>query len=250
MKCLNCGKELNPGAKFCDECGTKIEINQQDESEKRTELQENNSPEKNESASVIIKANHSKNGLTGFLKDQSKRKYIFIGVAILCLILIIMLELLMGSSDTASSDTAYDNTYDNFGNDEIVTAISPEEIATEKVTVENAGIEVVMLSKKFGGGIDGYIELTEAAAYVDTFGDASITVTGIKGDHGESKRPDGTYRYGNPYIPFRAYDANGTVLYSGSVKVDNYENKEKGDVCKGSQTTFVEAEKVAKIEIG
>ena len=249
MKCLNCGKELNPGAKFCDECGTKIQINQQDESEKRTELQENNSPEKNESASVIIKANHSKNGLNGFLKDQSKRKYIFIGVAILCLILIIMLELLMGSSDTASNDTAYDNTYDNFGNDEIVTAISPEEIATEKVTVENVGIEVVMLSKKFGGETDGYIELTEASAYVDTLGFACVTVTGIKGDHGV-QRSDGTYYYNNPSIPFRAYDANGTVLDSGSLKVDNYENKEKGDVCKGSETTFVEAEKVAKIEIG
>lgn len=27
MKCPNCGKELNPGDKFCKGCGTKVEGN-------------------------------------------------------------------------------------------------------------------------------------------------------------------------------------------------------------------------------
>ena len=26
MKCVNCGKELNESAKFCDECGTPVNI--------------------------------------------------------------------------------------------------------------------------------------------------------------------------------------------------------------------------------
>lgn len=169
-----------------------------------------------------------------------------LGVIAIVLLFVIVVSLINNSS-TSSNNETYDNYYqdDNFGNNEEVTAVQKEDIVAE-----TPDIEVVILSKKFGGDTHGYIEITNATVSVDgTFGDAVINVEGIKGGHGRQKT-DGTYWYSNPPIEYRVYDANGTLLWSNNIYVDNYENKEQGDICKGSAWTYVDANKVARIEIG
>lgn len=185
------------------------------------------------------------------MKKTNKKFGIVLGIAVAALILMIMIVVIINSNNSSNNQYTppVDNVNDTFGNDEDVTAIAKDEITTEKVTAENPEIEVVILSKKFGGGSHGYIEIKEATAYVDNLGDANISVTGIKGGHGD-KKSDGTYWYSNPSIPYRVYDANGTELWANNVYVDNYENKEVGDLCKGSTPTYVDANKVARIEIG
>jgi|GEM_PF-4880748 len=169
-----------------------------------------------------------------------------LGAVALVLVFIIIIMLVSNSSTNSNNDNYNDNYYqeDNFGNNEDVTAVQKED-----VVATTPDIEVVILSKKFGGGIDGYVEVTKASASVNERGEVLLSVEGIKGGPGDQKS-DGSYWYGNPYIKYRVYDANGTLLSDGALKVDNYENKEQGDICKGVDNTHIEAEKVARIEIG
>ena len=148
---------------------------------------------------------------------------------------------MVNSSTNANNENYNNNNYyqnDNFGNNEDVTAVPKEDIVAT-----NPDIEVVILSKKFGGGSWGYVELTEAYASVDaSLGCVLINVEGVKGHPGDTGW--------SPAIEYRVYDANDTLLWSNDVYVDNYENKEQGDICKGSTPTYLKPEKVARIEIG
>ncbi|MBR2952887.1 MAG: hypothetical protein IKC45_00720 [Clostridia bacterium] len=172
---------------------------------------------------------------------NSDTKVKFLGVIVIVLILIIIMVIIGRTSSNSNNENYNNNNYyqdDDFGNNEEVTAVEKED-----VVATTPDIEVVILSEKFGGGSWGYIELTKAYASVDVSLDVVlINVEGIKGNPGEEGW--------SPAIPYRVYDANDTLLWSNDVYVDNYENKEQGDICKGSTPTYLKPEQVARIEIG
>lgn len=129
MICKNCGKEFEVGTKFCPECGTKV-----DEENNSVEIKNEITVEEKENSSQaqnVISANDNSEKKS-FIKDimaNEKKKIIFIAGVIA--IIVIFIVIIIAASKSGSNNNyygngnSYDSNYsdydDDFGNNEIVT---------------------------------------------------------------------------------------------------------------------------------
>lgn len=240
MKCVNCGKELNESAKFCDECGTPVNTSA-DEPVVETVV------EKKEGAQIFrpegASTESEKTSFTQKLSVLPMKTKLFIGAgAAVIVILLIVFFASLGGTPTGGgnvNNTPYDTPVnDDFGNNEVITAIP-----TEQITQAPVNVEVVVNRKKLYSSLTGTCEVIDYHVSKSTYGDTMLEVK-IK----VLEKEDDPWNYFA--VPCAAYDANGNLLWDNNADCDGWVLAEVGDTLKGTFTVSAYQGEVAKFEIG
>lgn len=240
MKCVNCGKELNESAKFCDECGTPVNTSA-DEPVVETVV------EKKEGAQIFrpegASTESEKTSFTQKLSVLPMKTKLFIGAgAAVVIILLIVFFASLGGAPTNGGNVnnmPYDTPVnDDFGNNEVITAIP-----TEQITQAPVNVEVVVNRKKLYSSLNGTCEVIDYHVSKSTSGDTMLEVK-IKVVEKLDKKDDSFS------VPCAAYDANGNLLYDNAAFCEGWVLAEVGDTLKGTFTVWAYQGEVAKVEIG
>lgn len=240
MKCVNCGKELNESAKFCDECGTPVNI-PADEPVVDTVV------EKKEGAQIFRPENASAESdetsvtMKFSVLPMKTKLFIGAGAAVIVILLIVFFAFLGGTPTSGGNvnNTPYDTpANDDFGNNEVITAVP-----TEQITQAPVNVEVVVNRKKLYSPLTGTCEVIDYHVSKSTSGDTMLEVK-IK----VLEKEDDPWSYFD--VPCAAYDANGNLLWDNTAPCDGWTLAEVGDTLKGTFTTYAHQGEVAKIEIG
>lgn len=241
MKCVNCGKELNENAKFCDECGTQVNI-PADEPVVETVV------EKKEGAQIFRPENASAESdetsvtMKFSVLPMKTKLFIGAGAAVVIILLIVFFASLGGAPTNGENvnNTPYDTPVnDDFGNNEVITAIP-----TEQITQAPVNVEVVVNRKKLYSSINGTCEVIDYHVSKSTSGDTMLEVK-IK----VVEKDDG-YVSDSFDVPCAAYDANGNLLYDNAASCEGWVLAEVGDTLKGTFIVWAHQGEVAKVEIG
>lgn len=242
MKCVNCGKELNESAKFCDECGTPVNTSA-DEPVVETVF------EKKEGAQIFrpegASTESEKTSFTQKLSVLPMKTKLFIGAgaAVIVILLVVFFASLGGTPTNGGNvnNTPYDTPVnDDFGNNEVITAVP-----TEQITQAPVNVEVVVNRKKLYRSTNGTCEVIDYQVSKSSLGDTLLEVK-IK----VLEKDDDGYVSDNFNVPCAAYDANGNLLWDNDARCEGWVLAEVGDTLKGTFTTYAHQGEVAKIEIG
>lgn len=198
MICKNCGKELNESAEYCNECGTKLEI-------------EN-------AADNVIEKFQNLNKSSNLIKN--KKKIIIIGTIIVLVIAVIfyIVSINSGSDDTDAYDNndynAAENYEDDFGNNEYVTAAETEPITAKTSNIKFEYPESTMYyttayGEKLGFKISTVKQAITADGDIHYQIEAEVVSKELTEDHHPNALEDGFY---SCWLICDYYDANGIII--------------------------------------
>lgn len=228
MKCLNCGKELNENAKFCDQCGMSV-----------NEVQTENDN---------VKVNHTKSK-----KTLNKKTIIIFGVIAVVIVLLIVAILSIGGGSESNQNNSGNNNYvasnnNDFGNNEIVTAAPTEAITAAPVNDIEVVYDDIIYDRTDGEAAVKIIDYSISYIYNGTSMMVYITFEKVA-DNSSSRRSFAS----NIYF----YDAAGNIIdTSQALYVPNFKADEIGkqyrDDCMylGMSRANISAQAIARIEIG
>ena len=250
MKCVNCGKDLNESAKFCDECGTPVNISADEpvvdtvveKKEGAQIFQPESTSTENEETSVTMKFS---------VLPKKTKLFIGAGAAVIVVLLIVFFASLGGAPTNGGNvnNTPYDTPVnDDFGNNEVITAIPTEQITQAPVNVEVVYDDVIYCQS---GSSWGAVKITDYnIQYTDNGEGLTIFFTYEKVANADSEKK----RSFAADIYF--YDAAGNVLdTSQALYVSDFVSapigKKYRDECQyfGKLKANISAQQIAKIEI-
>lgn len=246
MKCVNCGKELNESAKFCDECGTPVNTSA-DEPVVETVV------EKKEGAQIFrpegASTESEKTSFTQKLSVLPMKTKLFIGAgaAVIVILLIVFFASLGGTPTNGGNvnNAPYDTpANDDFGNNEVITAIPTEQIT--QATEEYAEIEIIypdVVTDK--GGFGAKVKMIDCQYTYISDHEVQFLFTVEKVCGSENRG----------YTVFAAdiyyYDSQDHLLKTEqALFIPNFDNDPNGKQYKCTETYYSNnGEKVAKVEI-
>lgn len=171
MICKNCGNEFEEGTKFCSECGTKVDIEENNSVEIKNEetVEEKENSSQVQDAISVNDNSDKKSFIKEIMADEKKKKIFIVGVIA---IIVIFIVIIIAASKSGSNNNYYGNNdsynsgynddNDDFGNNEVVT--QPQ--VTESVTAnQNNNYE---------------INYPEGTIYYSYFSEIGMKITDVK----------------------------------------------------------------------
>lgn len=246
MICKNCGNEFEEGTKFCSECGTKVDIEENNSVEIKNEetVEEKENSSQVQDAISVNDNSDKKSFIKEIMADEKKKKIFIVGVIA---IIVIFIVIIIAASKSGSNNNYYGNNdsynsgynddNDDFGNNEVVTQPQTTEVPTV-ATVDN--IEVVYDDVIYYQNHNNAIKINNYQIVPNSLGGYNVyfNFEKMKGDN----------------INFAAdiylYDSNGTIINDNQLYAYPFGNDEIGKKYKDDFWIFPEiADSVVRIEI-
>lgn len=221
MKCKKCGFEMADNAKFCPQCGAKVD----EEATLSVNTQDNNENDKNDAEEVVTENDKEQENIsnkTGSKFSDNKKKILIIASIAVVIIIIAVISSKSGSSDNsytgnADTDSGYndiDENYDNdFGNDDVVTEPETTEAATANQD-NNYEINYPDGTICYSYFSEVGMKITDVKTSTETDGTVHLQIEvekvsqNLTDDLDRRKREDGLWFW----LVLNIYDKNGMII--------------------------------------